>query len=243
MITNHRALALILAALALIFSAVFFFSIGVKAPLAFAGLAYFVGLGVRYGRLTIFFDAVVFLTILLFLGFAIEFSLYQYSEIAEYFFRRVFTIPGFDMQHYMELMFKSGDALWSPWFGVNSDLSPTFLVGAIFFGNVQWNVNTNAFIYALAAGGVPGYLVTIGLVGGFLKLLDSLYAASGNAGYLYLGFLYSILVAEQAATTALASSGVALLFILLVLAGKGWSVADVEWQFRRPIFRSKPAAS
>ena len=43
----------------------------------------------------------------------------------------------------------------------------------------------------------------------------------------YLGFLYSILLTEQGATTALASSGVALLFIILMLSGKGWTQADV----------------
>jgi hypothetical protein len=221
---NRKLFAL----LSLLFSTVFFYSIGVKAPIAYAGMAYFVGLGVRSGRLRVFFDAVVVISALLFVGFLIEYSLNNgYSEIAEYFHRRIFVIPGFDVQHYMDLIFQSGDALWSPWRGVNSDLDTTYLVGALFFGNVQANVNTNAFTLALASGGVPGYLLIIALVGAFLKALDALYAASGNAGYLYLGFLYSILLTEQGATTALASSGVALLFIILMLSGKGWTQADV----------------
>ena len=217
-----------LAALALVFSLVFFYSIGVKAPIAYAGLAYFVGLGVRSGRLMIFFDAVVALSVILFLGFLLEYSVNQYSEIAEYFHRRVFVVPGFDIQHYMELIFRSGDALWSPWYGLNSDLETTFLVGAVFFGNVQANVNTNAFTLALASGGIPEYLAVLALVAGFLKALDALYEGSGNAGYLYLGFLYSLLITEQGATTALASSGIALLFIILLLSGKGWTQEDVR---------------
>lgn len=216
---NRKFLAL----LSLLFAGVFFFSIGVKAPFAFVGLAYLVGLGVRTGRLLIFFDAIVALTAALFVVFVIEFSLTGYSEVAEYFFRRIFVIPGFNIQHYMEIMFKSRDALWSPWVGVNSDLGPTYLIGAIFYGSFETNANTNAFIYALAAAGVPGYFATILLVGAFLKTIDALYEASRNDGYLYLGFLYSILLTEQSATTALASSGVALLFGLLILSGRGWT--------------------
>jgi hypothetical protein len=219
---NRKSLAL----LAAFFAGVFFFSVGVKAPMAVAGLAYLVGLGVRSGRPGIFFHAVIIVTALLFLTFLIEYAGVGYSQVAEYYFRRIFVIPGFDVQHYMGLMFESGGQLWSPWTGINSDLSPTFLIGALFFGNVQDNVNTNAFIYALAAGGFPAYVATIAFVGGLLKAFDALYAASSNAGYLYLGFLFSILVTEQSATTALVSSGVGLLFGLLVLSGKGWSMAD-----------------
>lgn len=224
---NRKALAL----LALLFSLVFFYSIGVKAPIAYAGLAYFVGLGVRSGRLTIFFDAIVALSAVLFVGFLLEFAVNEYSEIAEYFHRRIYVIPGFDIQHYMELIFRSGDALWSPWYGINSDLDTTYLVGALFFGNVATNVNTNAFTLALGSGGIPEYLAVLALVGFFLKALDALYEGSGNAGYLYLGFLYSLLLTEQGATTALASSGIALLFLVLLLSGKGWTQEDV---MRRP---------
>ena len=230
---NRKALTL----LAVFFAGVFFFSVGVKAPMAVVGLAYFVGLGVRSGRLGIFFEAVIAVTVLLFAVFLIEYADSGYSQVAEYFFRRIFVIPGFDVQHYMELMFKSGGQLWSPWSGINSDLSPTFLIGALFFGNVEGNVNTNAFIYALAAGGFPGYLSAIAFVVGLLKVFDALYAASSNAGYLYLGFLFSILVTEQSATTALVSSGVGLLFGLLVLSGKGWSVADTWSVSRQKPFR------
>lgn len=216
---NRKLLAL----LAIVFSLAFFYSIGVKAPIAFAGLAYAVGIGVRTQNMSIFVKAIVALTGALFLVFMVEFSAFGYSEVAEYFFRRIFVIPGFDIQHYMQLLFESGEAVWSPFWGISSDLSPTYLVGATFFGNVEANVNTNSFTYALAAGGFVGFFATILLVAAFFKTLDALYAASANAGYLYIAFLYSILLTEQSALTALASSGVGLLFCLVVLSGKGWS--------------------
>ncbi len=212
----------ILGALAFGFSFVFFYSIGVKAPIAFAGLAYVVGLGIRTQNFSIFFNMIVLLTIILFAGFLIEFNVNGYSEIAEYFFRRVYVIPGFDVQRYMELIYERGLAIWSPLSGIQSDLSVTYLVGATFFGSAQANVNTNAFTYALAAGGYVGYVAIVVGVAIFFKILDAFYEGSGNAGYLYIGFLYAILLAEQAATTAFVSSGVGLLFFLVVLSGRGW---------------------
>ncbi len=203
-------------------SLVFFYSIGVKAPIAFVGLAYLIGMGIRTQNLALFFNMIVLLTMLLFVGFLVEFSVSGYSEIAEYFFRRVYVIPGFDVQRYMELIYERGVAIWSPLTGIQSDLSVTYLVGATFFGNDQANVNTNAFTYALAAGGYLGYVVITVGVAAFFKILDALHEASGNAGYLYIGFLYAILLAEQAATTAFVSSGVGLLFFLVVLSGRGW---------------------
>lgn len=208
--------------LSLGFAAVFFYSIGVKAPIAFAALAFLIGVGVRTGNLAILFNMILLATALLFAGFLIEFSISGYSEIAEYFFRRVYTIPGFDIQRYMELIYERGAALWSPISGIQSDLGVTYLVGATFFGSDQANVNTNAFIYALGEDGYVGYALIVFGVAAFFKILDALFEGSGNAAYQYIGFLYAILLAEQAATTAFVSSGVGLLFFLVVLSGRGW---------------------
>lgn len=217
-----------LGVLALASSLVFFYSTGVKAPIAFVGLAYIVGIGIRTQNLSIFFNVIVLLTIVLFLGFFFEFNVNGYSEIAEYFFRRVYTIPGFDIQRYMELIYESGASLWSPASGIKSDLSVTYLVGATFFGSDRVNVNTNAFIYALGEDGYVGYALIVFGVAAFFKILDALFEGSGNAAYQYIGFLYAILLAEQAATTAFVSSGVGLLFFLVVLSGRGWQsgIAD-----------------
>lgn len=211
-----------LAVLALLFSGVFFYSIGVKAPIALAGLAYVAGLGIRMGKLGALFAAIVAICIVLFGVFLVGYSVSGHSEVGEYFFRRVFVLPGFIVQYYMTLLFDSGGVFWSPWNGVSGDVGVTYVIGAEFFGNAQTNANTNAFVYALAADGFPAYLLTVGFILGFFKILDALHEASANVGYLYLGFLYAILLAEQAATTALVSSGVFLLFGFVLLSGRGW---------------------
>lgn len=227
----------LLLAISLAFAAVFFYSIGVKAPTAFAALAFLIGVGVRTGNLSILFNMILLATTLLFAGFLVEYSMGGYSEIAEYFFRRVYTIPGFDIQRYMELIYERGTAIWSPMRGIQSDLGVTYLVGATFFGSDQANVNTNAFTYALAAGGYLGYAAIVFGVAAFFKVLDALFAGSGNAAYQYIGFLYAILLAEQAATTAFVSSGVGLLFFLVVLSGRGWQSGTAVVHRRRPTTR------
>lgn len=207
--------------LAIGFSVVFFYSVGVKAPIAFAALAFVIGAGVRTQNLSILFKIIILLTTLLFAGFLIEYFTYGRSEIGEYFFRRVYVIPGFSIQRYMDLMYGSGSAMWSPFTGIESDLPVTYLVGATYFGNVQENVNTNAFTYALADSGYVAYWLVVFAIAAFFKILDALYEGSANAGYVYIGFLSTILLTEQAATTAFLSSGVGLLFMLVVLSGSG----------------------
>lgn len=216
---NRKSFAL----LAIGFSVVFFYSIGVKAPIAFTALAWVIGVGVRTQNLSALLKIIVFSTALLFIGFLIEYFNYGRSEIGEFFFRRVYVIPGFDIERYMDLIYERGSAMWSPLNGIQSDLTITYLVGATYFGSDQANVNTNAFTYALAQSGYVGYVLVVFAVTFFFKLLDALYEGSGNAGYVFIGFLYAILLAEQAATTAFVSSGVGLLFILMVLSGSGRS--------------------
>lgn len=210
-------------ALSILFGLSFFYSIGVKAPMAMVGLSFVAGMLARGGGIGRIFMSIVYICAFLFVIFAVEFFINGYSEVAEYFFRRIFVVPGFIVQYYMKFMFDSGGILWSAWDGVNDATPITLVIGDEFLGSIEANANTNAFIYALADGGYPIYFVIVALVLAFFKVLDALYDRTGNAGYLYIGFLYTLLVAEQAATTAVLSSGVALLFGFVVLSGKGWA--------------------
>ncbi len=223
------------AACSLIFGFVSFYSIGAKQPLVFIMLSYAVGVGLRSGKTASFFKVIFLLTIIFFAVFLIEYWESGFSTVAEYFFRRIYAIPGFEVQLYMELLFEDGGNLWSPMSGIKSDLGATFLIGLLFEGNMNANVNTNAFTIALANGGYPLYFATTVLVGSFMKLLDALYEANGNAGYMYLSFIYSFLLVEQSATTALVSSGVALLLVLVMLSGKGWQTQRSLAYAPRPI--------
>jgi hypothetical protein len=50
-----------------------------------------------------------------------------------------------------------------------------------------------------------------------LVLFERLYQSSRNPSYLFLGFIYGLLVVEQAYTVALVSSGVGFLFVFTML--------------------------
>ena len=73
------------------------------------------------------------------------------------------------------------------------------------------NANTNAFIYALGSGGTPLYLGIITLVCLILAILDLKYRKTNNPILIFTAFLYSILILEQSATTALVTSGLGII--------------------------------
>lgn len=223
----------IFAILALLFTVSFFYTIGAKAPFALAVLAYVMGLAVRYKNLKLLLRSIFIIISMLFIAFIIEFYFNYRSEVVEYFFRRVLVVPGFDTQLYMNLIFEPGYSNWDPISGLKSDLDASYLVGLTFFNNIETNANTNAFIYALAANGYVGYIVIVLFVVGFFKALDALYEGSGNVGYFYIGFLYSFLLTEQAATTAFVSSGVGILFLLVISSGRGWHLHRTELPSQR----------
>ena len=78
-------------------------------------------------------------------------------------------------------------------------------------------MNTDAFLYALSASGLLGYLTAVLAVLLILALYDRLFSTSGNPVYLFLGFLFAVLLLEQAYSVALISSGVGLLTVLTAM--------------------------
>jgi hypothetical protein len=211
----------VLLGLAVVAGVSFFYLLGLKAPLLFIVLAYIVGYAVRKRQVDGAIVTIYALVLAAFVLFVVEYMLFEFSLVAEYFIRRAFAIPPFFIAAYFEFMSSEVATGWSMMDGVITVESITFLVGESFLGMPDLNANTNTFIYQLAAGGVPMYVLTVGLVAVVFAVLDSAYKCRRNAALMYLGFVYAILLAEQAATTALLSSGMGLLILLNVLSGAG----------------------
>jgi hypothetical protein len=210
-----------LGAASVVLGLAFFYVSGYKAQFAYVFLAYFLGVAVRRDRMHWLYRIIFLAIIGMFAIFLLEYVAMDYSITAELAFRRIFEVPSHVMNSYFHLMFEETNAYWSPLTGIsNAPDGVTFLVGELYFGSDRYNVNTNAFIYALAAGGIPAYLAALALVGGTLALFDAIYRGTGNLLVLYLGFAFSLLLAEQAATTVLVSSGIALM-TMLALASSG----------------------
>lgn len=196
----------------------FYYVIGLKAPIFYVGLAYLVGYAARVGAVGRFVAVIFGLLWLALLAAFAEHVASGYSFVADYFLRRVFAVPPFLMAAYFDFMFQDPFSGWLPEVGFHAAEGITYFVGGAYLGVPGANANTNAFLYQLAAGGLPGYMVTTLLVAGVFAYLDAAYRVAGNAGFVFLGFLYAMLLVEQAATTALASSGIGALILLVSLA-------------------------
>ncbi|WP_152687708.1 hypothetical protein [Pseudomonas fildesensis] len=195
----------------------FFYLLGVKAPLLFICVAALLGMAANKAKIVSFISYIYWLVMAAFCIFAIEYSLNGYSYVADYFIRRSFAVPPWVMSSFFEFM-SSDNTSWSLLNGALEDKPISLLIGEDFLGMDGLNANTNAFIYSLGAGGIPLYFLTIALVGVVFLILDSAFSVKNNPSFICLGFSYAILVIEQAATTALLSSGIGMLIALMIFS-------------------------
>ncbi|WP_405120535.1 hypothetical protein [Pseudomonas leptonychotis] len=204
--------------------AAFFYLLGLKAPILFIAVALVLGYLTRREQIDLMIKAIYFLLAAAFMFCIVEFFFYEYSYVADYFIRRAFTVPPWLIAAYFEFMATSSTPAWQSLQGVSSVEPISMIVGEVFLGFPDLNANTNAFIYQLAAGGIPLYVLTILLVSFVYAVLDATYKCRRNPALIFLGFSYAILLTEQAATTALVSSGIGTLIFLAVFSGAGGRV-------------------
>ncbi len=204
-------------AIALASALAFFYVLGLKAPVFYVALAWLIGVAVRKGWVGRF-PVVVFgmLWGMLFVSY-VEYSYFGYSVVSDYFLRRVLAVPPFVLANFFDFLFQDMFSEWSALSGKDTSLGITFFVGEWYLGTKGTNANTNAFVYALASGGVPAYLFAMVVVVVVFGYLDAVFRSRNSPGMLFAGFLYAILLVEQAATTALLSSGVAAVIVLASL--------------------------
>ncbi|WP_188707688.1 hypothetical protein [Polaromonas eurypsychrophila] len=202
--------------LAILAGIFFFWLIGVKAPLAYLIVAHILGWLLRWKMLNkvahIFLSAIVVLWMIVLL----EWWLKGYSYTADYLFRRLFPVQAFQQGYYLDFLLSEKLISWS-WLTGASDpnFQASFYIGERYDGGVKTNSNTNAFLSAFMSAGVVGYAGAAIFISSILVVFDRLWRSSRNPSYLFLGFLYGILVIEQAYTVAMVSSGVGLLFMLV----------------------------
>lgn len=205
---NHIFFLLI----SLCFYLTFFYIYGVKAPIMymiFSGLfAYSLkkyGSGLQFYRFIFYF-----LFFCIFFAW-LEFFLFDYSYLEDYFIRRLFYVSSYLSGAYFELI-GSDKFSWVYGFIEPTSKSISMYVGEDFLGLQGANANTNTFLYFLASYGAFGYIFVILLVGMVFSFLDSLRFR--NQIFVLISMLYSLLLLEQSATTALVSSGIGFLSIL-----------------------------
>ena len=193
----------------------FFYLIGLKAQFLYIPVAFLLGFLARsksyYKLPKIFLLSVIgFFIIIIF-----EWTLNDgFSYLSDYFFRRTNLTPGQMMSHYLEVITSSN--LWSIWSGVDHIKGATYLIGELYYSSTS-NANTSTFFFSLTNGGIFSLIFTVLLLIAFYTVLDSVYRRTKNPDFLFIGFFYALIISEQAATTALLSSGYAFIFLILFL--------------------------
>lgn len=205
----------------------FFYLIGVKAPFAYIFIAYGIGLLVRYNKISEIPKLALILIFILFLICITEGIFFGYSIVSEMAFRRIFSVPAQVVSHYMEMMFEDANTGWTILGGTSHPNGVTYLIGELFY-SAETNANTNALVHALASGGLFSYLAISIVLCIYYVFIDALYLYSLNPALLFIGYVYSILLTEQAATTAAVSSGIAFLTMLLLVTKNNISRATTK---------------
>jgi hypothetical protein len=205
-----------------------FWLLGLKAPFAMALLFAVVGHLLNSGRIHKVprFIAVGILFVCL-LTIA-EFLAFDRSLIAEIVVRRAFVIQGAVQSYYWDVIgrgFAGGFESFLIGPSVPAPEGIAFFVGSEYLGDPEANVNTNAFLVALAEHGLFGYVGSILFVSVYLSAMDALYRTSARLEVFFVVSLYSLLLTEQSYTVAFVSSGIGLLTVLVFLIGKGRSRA------------------
>lgn len=194
----------------------FFYIYGVKAPviyMIFSGL--FAHSLRRGGDGRHFYVSIGYIFLGCFALVWLELLIFGYSYVEDYLIRRLFYVGSYLIGAYFELI-NSNIFSWSHGLVVPTLKSISVYVGEDFLGLPDTNANTNTFLYFLAQYGLFGYVFVMFFVGCFLSFLNSIRFK--NKIFILISIMYSILILEQSATTALVSSGIGLLVIAFYMS-------------------------
>jgi hypothetical protein len=190
---------------------IFYFYLGLKAPIFFVLVGFSLGLFFRRNGVSRVGRQFTALILAAFFCFNFELLISDYSYIGDYFLRRAFAVPAYLNQIYLEIIADSFGP-WRPWYGVTTGLPISMYVGD-YLGDPTLNANTNTFLYALLGNGFSAYFFHVLIVSLVLWCCNLKYIECRNGIWMWIAFLFSLLVIEQSVTTVLLSSGIALLII------------------------------
>jgi hypothetical protein len=139
--------------------------------------------------------------------------------IADIIIRRAFIVVAQNQTYFIDFIINN--FTFENWlFGYEIDKPITFLIGEIYHNNINTNANTNAFLYEFVSKGILGYLFMILFLSFFFSLLNFLYLKYQLKEVIGISIIYSLLLTEQAYTTAFVTSGIGVLTLLILLTYK-----------------------
>lgn len=207
---------------ALAFALLCFWLLGLKSPVAYVFVLTGLGWLVRRGQIA---RGTILITGLL--GFLMAFSIiemlyFDVSVVAEFLIRRMTLVSSVIQAYFMDALGRvSGLSLLGSGFDLMGHATPEYYIGATYMGSDLTNANTNAYLHELAVRGVLGYVaVTLGTCL-LLAWCDRMWRNDHRPDGFAFATVLAILVVEQAFTTALVSSGLALCMVLSAMFARG----------------------
>jgi len=216
-VAGYRRSPLLLG-MAAIFVMMMFFLLGLKSPainfVALAGL----GFCFRYPGLRRNLVPITLATILVvYAGALLAFLRSGDTFLADYLVRRISMVQPQVQSYYFDYWMNRDSAAALIAAANQSFSDTTFEIGYLYLHNPLTNANTNGFIYALARGGFASYVISMLGVALILAAIDALAEKTRGFELFAVAALFSILVSEQAWTTVLMTSGIALCLALVML--------------------------
>jgi len=205
-----------LIAISVFFSVFAFWLIGTKAPMLYVTLMGFLGYLISKEKEKYILPFFLVTLLVLNLFSFVEYQIFNFSHIADLFTRRAIAVVTQNQSYFIDY-FLQQNSISDLLFGSNNGTPITFVMGELYYNNPNTNVNTNAFLYALLQKGIYGYFISIVFISFFFLILDVFYEKYHMKEIMAVAIIYSLLLCEQAYTTAFVSSGIALIFILFVL--------------------------
>ena len=211
--------SILLTLLATGFVLMMFFLLGLKSPainfIALAGLGFcFRYAWLRRNLVPITLSAILSMYVTALAAFLLSRDIF----LADYLVRRISMVQPQVQSYYFDFWQKGGlaGALF-PTGEAQSFSDTTFAIGYLYLHNAQTNANTNAFIYSLGNSGVLAYLFAVIAVALILAVIDAMAEKTRGFEFFAITALFSILLSEQAWTTVLLTSGIALCLALVML--------------------------
>ncbi|MBF8795120.1 hypothetical protein IRZ70_20080 [Pseudomonas monteilii] len=151
-----------------------------------------------------------------------EYEIFGYSYLNDYFVRRAFIVPSTLLGAVDNFVSWFGfnsysDTLLSSLMGVAKSEPLTFRIGQEIFSNPKLNANVNFFAIAYLQSGYAAVVVEAAFVGTVVILLNYLYMRYGAFITIPVGLLFATKILEQSLLTVLMGSGVFLMLAFLVL--------------------------
>ncbi|MGE4444573.1 MAG: hypothetical protein AB7E37_06335 [Candidatus Altimarinota bacterium] len=205
--------------IAFIFVILCFGFIGSKAPIGYVLLLSFMGLVFNKNDKSSIFNIFLIIIFSILLFSLIEYFINNFSIIADIIVRRAFIVVAQNQTYFIDFIINN--FTFENWlFGYLNDKPITFLIGELYYNNINTNANTNAFLYEFISNGILGYFIMIVFLSFFFSLLNFLYLKYQSKEVIGISIIYSLLLTEQAYTTAFVTSGIGVLTFLILLTYK-----------------------